>query len=357
MDSPVLTSAAKPRFAFVDLAKGFCIMLVVWHHVASTWGLETYPLKEAVSSFRMPLYFFLSGLFFKEYAGFFDFCLRKVNKLLIPFAFFFVTLSCIFPFVLHYFHLRASPGAGVWFSFVWKQSFPNIPIWFLLSLFWTNLLFYALYLVSKKVVAKRFPRYATASLVVLSIFLGMVGFLLGRYGIKLPLFLASSLASVPYFCAGHAAFRYTQILAPSRYDRWNIPVALVCFGIVAALSLKAPPESVSYVSNRYWIPVWQVYLSGILGTLGVLFLSKAIGKVPLVSYFGRYSIMILVTHGWIQWIIIRILRESHVHWPRSVSLAVVFGGTMLLYLGLIPLMKRFLPHVTAQKDVFPPKKS
>jgi len=25
---------------------------------------------------------------------------------------------------------------------------------------------------------------------------------------------------------------------------------------------------------------------------------------------------------------------------------------MLLYLGIIPFMKRFMPHVTAQKDVF-----
>lgn len=342
-------TAAKPRYAFVDLAKGICIMLVVWHHVASTWGLEAYPLKEAVSLFRMPLYFFLSGLFFKEYAGFFDFVRRKVNKLLIPFAFFFVVLSCIFPFALWYFHLRANPGAAVWYSFVWKQNFPNIPVWFLLSLFWTNLIFYGLYLASKK-----FPaRYTTAALVALSVAVGLVGFFLGRYNIKLPLFWASSMTSVPYFCAGHIAYRYTKILAPNRFDRFNIPLALLGFGIVALLSLKAPPESVSYVSNRYWIPVWMVYSCGILGTLAVLLLSKANGKLPLVSYYGRYSIMVLVTHGWVQWGLIKILREFlHVHWPRPVALAVVFVATMLLYLGIIPFMRRFLPHVTAQKDVF-----
>ena len=74
METPAQLPGARPRYAFVDLAKGFCIMLVVWHHIASTWGIESYPLKETVSLFRMPLYFFLSGLFFKEYAGFFDFC-------------------------------------------------------------------------------------------------------------------------------------------------------------------------------------------------------------------------------------------------------------------------------------------
>ena len=42
---PSALPTEKPRYAFVDLAKGLCIMLVVWHHVASTWGLDTYPLK------------------------------------------------------------------------------------------------------------------------------------------------------------------------------------------------------------------------------------------------------------------------------------------------------------------------
>ena len=346
MESATLTSTAKPRYAFVDLAKGICIMLVVWHHVVSTWGLETYPLKETVSTFRMPLYFFLSGLFFKEYAGFFDFCRRKINKLLIPFTFFFVTLSCILPFVLHYFNLRANPGASVWYSFVWKQAFPNIPIWFLLSLFWTNLMFYGLYLISKKVVAKKFPQHTTVAVV-----LGLIGFFLGRYNIKLPLFWAPSLASIPYFCAGHVTYRYTKILAPNRWDKFNIPVALLCFGVVFLFTFNAPPDSVSYVSNRYWLPIWSVYLCGLLGTFAVLLLSKAINKIPLVSYFGRYSIMVLVTHGWVQWSLIKILQENHVHWPRPVALAFVFVVTMLLYLAIIPLMKRFLPHVTAQKDV------
>jgi len=120
---------------------------------------------------------------------------------------------------------------------------------------------------------------------------------------------------------------------------------------VVALAWNAPPDSVSYVSNRYWFPIWSVYLCGIIGTLSVLFLSKAIKKIPLVSYFGRYSIMVLVTHGWVQWGIIKILQENHVHWPRPVALAFVFVVTMLLYLVIIPFMKRFLPHVTAQKDV------
>ncbi len=333
----------KPRYAFVDLAKGLCIMLVVWHHVASTWGLDTYPLKLPLSTFRMPLYFFLSGLFFKSYAGFFDFCLRKVNKLLIPFVFFFITTSCILAFILAHFHLRPNPGCGVWISFFWQEQFPNFPIWFLLGLFWTNLIFYGIYLVAKRLP----PKFSNGGLVALSLGIGALGFCLGRCNINLPMFIDTAMTAIPYFCAGHFAFRYTGLLKPNKLDKLNIPFALLGFGLVFLLS----NSTVSYVENKFQLPFWNTYACGLSGALAILLLSKAIGKIPLVSYFGRYSIMILVTHGWVQWAIIKILREFHVHWTKGFSLAFVFVVTMLLYLGIIPFMRRFMPHVTAQKDV------
>ena len=82
------------RIEWIDLAKGICIVLVVFHHVMVRYDLEL-PLSDALSSFRMPLYFILSGLFFKLYEGFEGFVKRKVNKLLIPFAFFLVTTSLL----------------------------------------------------------------------------------------------------------------------------------------------------------------------------------------------------------------------------------------------------------------------
>ena len=71
------------RLEFIDLAKGLCIMLVVFQHVTSTFGVSDYPFKLGLASFRMPLYFFLSGLFFKSYSGFLEFLEKKFIKLLI----------------------------------------------------------------------------------------------------------------------------------------------------------------------------------------------------------------------------------------------------------------------------------
>lgn len=84
----------KKRIQYIDLAKGFCIILVVAYHVNKAFHFKQFPLFwDTLSVFRMPLYFFLSGLFFKEYEGFFGFSLRKVNKLLIPFFFFHIVTS------------------------------------------------------------------------------------------------------------------------------------------------------------------------------------------------------------------------------------------------------------------------
>ena len=333
------TSSEKPRLAFIDLAKGLCIMLVVWHHVVSTWGYPSYPGQLMCSSFRMPLYFFLSGLFFKTYDGFFDFARRKTNKLLIPFVFFYLTTSCLVAFALAHFHLRANPGASVWLSFFWKENFPNLPIWFLLSLFWANLIFYLFTLLSKK--------GGTPLLAVLSAAAGIAGYLLGHFDTNVPMFLDTSLTSIPYFCMGHFAFRYTSLLKPNRLDRWNIPLAIG--GLAITYWLANGP--VFYVSNSFGIPIWRLYLCGLLGTLSIILLSKAIKRIPLVSYFGRYSIMILLTHGWVQWALIQVLQRNNIHLPVQLSLSLVFVVTMLLYLGIIPLMKKFLPHVTAQKDI------
>jgi len=51
------------RIEYIDLAKGFCIMLVVFNHGNVLMGDPEYALRDAFCIMRMPLYFFLSGLF------------------------------------------------------------------------------------------------------------------------------------------------------------------------------------------------------------------------------------------------------------------------------------------------------
>ena len=79
---------ASKRIQYIDLAKGLCITLLVLYHVFIHQD-DVPQVNRTLMVFLLPLFFFLSGLFFKEYENFCDFILRRVNKLLIPFAFFY----------------------------------------------------------------------------------------------------------------------------------------------------------------------------------------------------------------------------------------------------------------------------
>jgi fucose 4-O-acetylase-like acetyltransferase len=58
------------RIEWIDLAKGICIFLVVANHIF-------YYNCVFLEQLRMPLYFILSGLFFKDYGGFCEFMLKN----------------------------------------------------------------------------------------------------------------------------------------------------------------------------------------------------------------------------------------------------------------------------------------
>ena len=47
------------RIEYIDLAKGFCIILVVFHHANSALNNIDYVLRDAMCAFRMPLYLML----------------------------------------------------------------------------------------------------------------------------------------------------------------------------------------------------------------------------------------------------------------------------------------------------------
>jgi fucose 4-O-acetylase-like acetyltransferase len=101
--------------------------------------------------------------------------------------------------------------------------------------------------------------------------------------------------------------------------------------------------------NIFWINPIAQYLCGITGTLFVIFSAKMIRDLPFISYWGRYSIMILVSHQLLLQILSPLFRKVPINIPLKI--VVLLGVVMFSYQFLIPLMKKYLPYVTAQKDV------
>ena len=192
-------SQQKNRIEYIDLAKGICIIMVVMYHLARYYDTSLL-INSYFKLIRLPLYFFLSGVFFKTYGGFFDFLKRKTNKLLIPFVFWYLLLSVALPLVVYYgfgIVLDRTKDFTFWGSLTafWTwEDFPNTAIWFLLCLFYVNLLFYLIHYVSSLIKGNQ-----SVLIISLSMVCGLIGFFLWQQKVNLPAYIDSAFTSVPFF--------------------------------------------------------------------------------------------------------------------------------------------------------------
>ncbi len=210
----------KQRIGFIDLAKGVCIILVVAMHC----GVPV-DIIPGLESMRMPLYFILSGLFFKDYGGWVNFLVRKTNKLLVPFLFWYL-LGCTVYYALSLVNPSILDGNR---NIIWNlfnsHWIINLPIWFLPALFWCNVLFCTISLYVKK----------DALRILLVCLLGSLGVYLGQKELLLPLFVDTALTSLPFFACGYY-LKHSGILYPNRCDRYNVLFAFLAWGGAYALS-------------------------------------------------------------------------------------------------------------------------
>lgn len=318
---------AQKRIEFIDLAKGVCILLVVFGHSGFPIDLPGW------SIIRMPLYFMLSGLFFKDYGGWGQFVIKKTNKILIPFLFFYL-LGCMAFYLLKYMkpELLITDARGIWDMFDNRQFF-NGPIWFLLALYWCNVMFCGITLYVKNDLAK--------FLVVCLI--GFIGWYLGYRKWFVPLFIDVAMTAMPFFTMGYF-LKKTNILYPNRYDKYNLLFFVIAMGISILLE-KSLHQRLSLHYNA--IEGWSTYLLSFTSVMSVLFLCKAIKTLPYITYVGRYSIIMLCVHHFIYRPLVVIIRPYNLGYS-DFMIALL---TVLLSALCIPLFKKYLPWFVAQKDL------
>jgi hypothetical protein len=333
---------SRQRIAYIDFMKCLCIMLIVMYHINHDFFNYLAPnLNNALQAFRLPMYYFISGIFFKLYEGFADFTRRKVNNILVPFVFFIIlnfVMRCVEAL------LRLMIGADPididpvilvepFYLRYWQWT---TPLWFLLSLFWVNLLFYAIHRWIK-------PLWA---LLLVTVALSAAGYALAANKIQLPLMMDTSLVALPYFVLGWCINR-TGALQPTRWDRWGI----------LALALAAVPIYLfsDFLNLHFQIlpSYWKLYLLPFLAILTLFWACKPLPRVPLLCHYGQYSLIILGTHP----LFFLPLRFLFIHYgfEPGVSLTlIVFVLTMLLELPTIWILKTYFPRFVAQQPFFKP---
>lgn len=345
----VSETTSKPRITWIDTAKGICILLVVLQHT-SNFTHMAYPLRNDFLTFRMPLYFILSGLFFKPYDGFIGFAKRKVNKLLIPYIFFFSVGGVFLPVVL--FHLF---GIRIWsykdygfeaFSHIFSEDYIcNPSIWFLVCLFEVNLFFYAIIIIAMRCKEKNMYNIVV---ILLSILLGFGGLAMSYLHINLPYFVDSALSTLPFFCFGWYLRNNTSFLYREKNLKRVILAIILIF--IWMIFLHFNNHGHLSIMSNYYGKKWgfiELYPYGMIGTICVLSMSKIMGNIPLISYIGRYSIIVLCTHAYV----IQFAGYLSTSFMRESNLYIVFILTVIIQMLVIPIFIKYLGYFTAQKDI------
>lgn len=330
---------AKSRLDYIDLAKGICILLVISFH--ADMGRAIYSdqsVSEFFFSFRMPLYYLLSGLFLSikdnDYRQFAE---KKFNRLLVPLMFF-VLISNLYAYARKMAYgeefIYNSP---IWFIFTENRTaFINNPLWFLFSLFTTYMLYLGLHYVAKG----RLWLIMTGA-----ILCGIAGYACGINQIYLPMYLDTSLTCMPFVGAGILIRQRTGWLARKDSRIKNAAIAVI---LLIATYLVTDGKNMFWV-NEYTCSLWRLYIGGICGSLGIIFISKAIGHIPGINYLGRYSIVLLGLHMlYLNFINRYVARLCDSDLGQSLA-AISF--VLALSIPSIMILKRFFPKFIAQEDL------
>lgn len=331
------------RIEFIDLVKGICIILVVMAHVGGPF--ERMDNHNMIASFRMPLYFFISGIFFKSYEGFFGFFIRKINKLVIPFIVFYIGA-----FLVKYLSWKLLPGFFQ-LPVEWTDLLVifhkhelidfNPPIWFLIALFNCNILFYIVHYLRNKNLKLMF---------LAGLAIGVLGFTFGKLRIELPLYMDVAMTALPFYLGGFWIRRYNFFLAPHRFDKL-IPVFILAALAVLYFFATRPGMRTNYYEGN----ILQFYVAGFAGIFMIMLVGKQFKKAPVISYLGRYSVITLCVHAFILNVCYKILPKFISNeWIMSFALLFIVLG---LSLALTPFFVKIMPQLVAQKDLIPtPKK-
>ena len=332
-----IMNSAKQRIEYIDLAKGICILLVVLDHISNEgyFSAGDYPLNEFFEQMRMPLYFVLSGLFFKDYqGGIREFLLRKTNRILVPYLFFIITLRVI-SWLVRNFTDFSSTGADI--AAIWGS------LWFLRCLFFMNVIFAVTYYAIQRLKAGALTSDVLLGAVMLV--LGIIGYHLGN----LHLNFGSALTSMPFLWSGYILNRRLHLL--QRRIPWWMALLMAFILLVMVYNMYVGENY--FYSNTYSSPLPLLYISGFSGTLAVLLLSRVVKWLPVISYIGRYSIIVLCTHMTIVTLFVAALHfmPETVRQTDALHSLIFLALTVAGSMACCWLLSRYLPWFTAQKDL------
>lgn len=314
----------KKRLTYIDISKGLCITLIVLRHSPGDYGFLW------LLQLTLPLFYFVSGLFFSPKDCIKVMLSKKINKILIPFFFFYIT-----SYLFHILAIKAgflgSENRVPFWNFL-SGGFFNNPLYFLLTLFWINIVLYSICHLSSNY-------YIQAILVLL---FSIVGY--HSQG-NCWAYLNASLSALPFFYLGYIS---KKIDIFNLKMRPTIFLLLICISLYISGLIFSGNDYIEFVINQFFGNPIMAYIMPLLIIYIILTICKIIENYALFILFskiGVYSLIILCVHQPILMILNKTINET------TFSGVVICLIALTVSIALIPVCNRFIPYFVGRKDI------
>lgn len=277
----------RERIEYLDAIKGFLILWVVVFHLGDslpTWITPPY---------RMPLFFAISGIFFRMNI-FTTFIRKKINSLLVPLIVFYI-ISIIFCYLKYHFTSVFFPsvkfesiGGVAQYSLAFLKLFQisnedihepfivNTALWFLIVLFLIQLFFFVL----NKIFNNKYILF------IVCLLLNFAGLFLNSSNINGLFYICFVFDFLLYYCIG--------FLFGIRFIKFITEKDNILFVIIISLILLKTTIGNGYIHDYLWFKVHLLCFSCLIC---IIFSFLDGTKVNLFfSFLGKNSLVILTTH-------------------------------------------------------------
>ena len=277
----------KERIEWIDVARGIAILLVILGHSLEMGSM----VRMCIYSFHVPLFFVLSGFFYK-YGAFLPFLWKNVRQILIPYA-----LTLFVRYIIYVLLKRMAWKVALQKCFCTifagmimsnEQVGPIGELWFLVTLFGVRMLFW---IISKCCRENEMSRVLIVLLAVMCELYLSQNWQLSLWYV--PWCLDIVLVAVGFYYMGYLLKKRDGILTLTRNMRYILPCCLiwglgVCRGISLELVFRSyPGEFTSLV----------VAVAGSIICCAVAYRLDKIKVVKnILAWMGRGSLIILCIH-------------------------------------------------------------
>ncbi|MCR5337118.1 MAG: acyltransferase [Lachnospiraceae bacterium] len=332
----------------VDIAKGIAMISIVFGHL----GNER--INSIVMSYDVPLFFFLAGYFLKK-RSIVDFIKYKSKKLLLPYSITAVivcVLSIPFSFfsgiswykeVIQWF-VAALYGAG--FEMIKPVGIRSIgAIWFLLALFWAELLFIII------ADLKRGWRFVVVVLMAILCTLTAQWF-------WLPFSIQAGGFSVIFLYVGYLLKEHEQQLRHFMGEKNELQFMLLFVSCIIWQYSMMHYEGITLSNAKIGKSIDVIVI--LASVYVVMFLSEkinayTIGVAKVLAFIGRNSLLFLCVHlietDLIPWMSVFQALAGRFALPDTGFVAIIVAGKLLIIIGIV-LLWDFVSHMKLYKERF-----